>query len=219
MQVGDNAIGRWGITAHESALSKQVTVGQETYPGDPVVVRLQLEGISGDTRVREIRDIMPSSFELVSVARVTIGEDGENPAILEEGEYEVVEREDGMREIRVPFGTNDRDRPLVRAGETLTVDVAYRAPEEVGTYEHGGYIRTVLWGGGYAAEAGADAGAQPIEVKPRPVIPEPPVDEPGEEPGDGGFWGSIDWGSLFGGSSDETDGEVPADDAEADPAE
>lgn len=39
VQVGDNAVGRWGITAHESALYKQVTVGQETYPGDPVVVR------------------------------------------------------------------------------------------------------------------------------------------------------------------------------------
>lgn len=83
-------------------------VGQEVYPGDPVGVRLQAEGVNGDARVRELRDIMPSSFELVSVARVTVGEEGENPTILEEGQYEVHEREDGFREIRVPFGINDR---------------------------------------------------------------------------------------------------------------
>ena len=223
VQVGDNARGYvWPITAHESALHKQVMVGQEAYPGDPVVVRLQLEGISGDTRVREIRDIMPSSFELISVARITFGEEGENPAILEEGQYEVVEREDGLREVRVPFGTNDSNRPLVKAGETLTVDVAYRAPEEVGTYEHGGYIRTVLWGGGYAAEAGSDVGGQPIEVKERPIIPEPPVDEPGEEPGDGGFWGSLDWGSIDWGSLFDrasSDEDEPADEPGETPAE
>lgn len=106
-----------------------------------------------------------------------------------------------MREIRVHFGSNDRDRPELKSGETLTVDVVYRAPEEIGTYEHGGYARTVYRGGGGAREIGVQTGGQPIEVEERPIIPESPVDEPGEEPGDGGFWGSVDWGSLNSGSS------------------
>lgn len=93
VQVGNNdGLGGFlGLGQYEAAFYKQVVIGQEVYPGDPVGVRLQAEGISGTTSVREIRDIMPSSFELVSVARITIGEDGENPTILEEGTYEVVE--------------------------------------------------------------------------------------------------------------------------------
>lgn len=224
VQVGENA--RWGgalgIGRYEAALYKQVMIGQEVYPGDPVGVRLQVEGISGTTHIREIRDIMPSSFELVSVARVTFGEDGENPAILEEGQYEVVEREDGMREIRVPFGTNDRNRPTVGAGETLTVDVVYRAPEEIGTYAHGALARTVFWGGGGARQVGDEAGGQPIEVKPRPVVPEPPIDEPGEGPGGSIDWGSIDWGSIDWSSLfdwAESSGDGPADGPADEPTE
>ena len=106
-----------------------------------------------------------------------------------------------MREIRVHFGSNDRDRPELKSGETLTVDVVYRAPEEIGTYEHGGYARTVYRGGGGAGGIGVPTGGQPIEAEERPITPEPPVDEPGEEPGDGGFWGPVDWGSLNSGSS------------------
>ena len=227
-QVGSN--GGWGgalfgAGKYEAAFYKQVMVGQEVYPGDPVGVRLQAEGVNGDTRVRELRDIMPSSFELVSVARVTVGEEGENPTILEEGQYEVVEREDGFREIRVPFGTNDFDRPTLAPGQTLTVDIVYRAPQEVGVYEHGGYARTVQWGGGGAAELGGQTGGQPIEVKERPIVPEVP-ELPGDESGDG-IWGSIDWGSfdlgaLFGsasGNDEPTEEPVDEGDAAADPAE
>lgn len=223
-QVGSNRGwgGLFGAGKYEAAFYKQVMVGQEVYPGDPVGVRLQAEGVNGDTRVRELRDIMPSSFELVSVARVTVGEEGENPTILEEGQYEVVEREDGFREIRVPFGTNDFDRPTLAPGQTLTVDILYRAPQEVGVYEHGGYARTVQWGGGGAAELGGQTGGQPIEVKERPIVPEPPGDESGD-----GIWGSIDWGSfdlgaLFGSASgNDEPAEEPVDegDATADPAE
>lgn len=200
-------------------------VGQEVYPGDPVGVRLQAEGVNGDARVRELRDIMPSSFELVSVARVTVGEEGENPTILEEGQYEVHEREDGFREIRVPFGINDRDRPTLAPGQTLTVDILYRAPQEVGVYEYGGYARTVQSGGGGAAELDGQTGGQPIEVKERPIVPELPK-LPGDGPGEG-IWGSIDWGSfdlgaLFGSASgDDEPAEEPVGegDTAADAAE
>ncbi|MFD5869096.1 hypothetical protein ACFWGD_10880 [Corynebacterium sp. NPDC060344] len=223
VQVGETQ--GWGGVlgggAYQAAFFKQVTVGQEVYPGDPVSVRLQAEGVSGTTHVREIRDIMPSSFELVSVARITVGEDGENPTILQEGEYEVVEREDGLREIRVNFGTNDRNRPTLEAGQTLTVDVVYRAPEEIGTYEHGGYARAVAWGGFGASEPGSHVGAQPIEVKERPIIPEPPIDVP-EVPGDesGSIdWGSIDWGSLFGGAGSNNEGDDQPAEEPAEPAE
>ena len=219
-QVGSN--GGWGgdplfgVGKYEAAFYKQVMVGQEVYPGDPVGVRLQAEGVNGDTRVRELRDIMPSSFELVSVARVTVGEEGENPTILEEGQYEVVEREDGFREIRVPFGTNDRDRPTLASGQTLTVDILYRAPQEVGVYEHGGYARTVQWPGVGAAELGGQTGGQPIEVKERPIVPEPPVVDP-EDPTGSIDWGSIDLGSLGDLSSSSED--EPADEPGETPAQ
>ena len=221
-QVGSNGGygGFLGVGKYEAAFYKQVMVGQEVYPGDPVSVRLQAEGVIGDTRVRELRDIMPSSFELVSV---TVGEEGENPTILEEGQYEVVEREDGFREIRVPFGTNDLNRPTLKPGQTLTVDIVYRAPQEVGVYEHGGYAHT---GVAARAEIGDQTGGQPIIVKERPIDPEPPVVDP-EDPTGSIDWGSIDWGSfdlgsLFGSSSgNDEPAEEPVDegDVTADPAE
>lgn len=123
----------WKSDGYEVSLHKQVTAGQEAYPGDMVAVRMQVDGHWKHARLLDMSNHMPAGFEFVSVARVTVGEEGENPAVLEEGQYEVIEREDGSTDVKVG-GINQR----VSAGQTYTLDFLYRAPENVGTYEHGG---------------------------------------------------------------------------------
>lgn len=100
----------------------------------------------------------------------------------------------------------------------------------MGTYEHGGSARFRTDGlalfGDNARSFSADTGGQPIIVKERPVIPEPPVVDP-EDPTGSIDWCSIDWGSfdlgaLFGsasGNDEPTEEPVDEGDAAADPAE
>ena len=222
VQLGENiraedvrTVGILRVDGYEVSLHKQVMLGQEAYPGDPVAVRMQAEGHWKDARLLDMSNHMPAGFEFVSVARVTVGEEGENPAVLEEGQYEVIEREDGSTDVKVG-GINQR----VSADQTYTLDFLYRAPENVGTYEHGGSASFVTdskdrIGDDNARSFSADTGGQPIIVKERPIIPEPPVIDP-EDPTGSIDWGSIDLGSLGDfGSSDEDEpadepGETPA---------
>ena len=198
----------WKSDGYEVSLHKQVTAGQEAYPGDMVAVRMQVDGHWKHARLLDMSNHMPAGFEFVSVARVTVGEEGENPVILDEGAYEVIEVKVG--------GINQR----VSADQTYTLDFLYRAPENVGTYEHGGSASFVTdskdrIGDDNARSFSADTGGQPIIVKERPIIPEPPVIDP-EDPTGSIDWGSIDLGSLGDfGSSDEDEpadepGETPA---------
>ena len=222
VQLGENiraedvrTVGILRVDGYEVSLHKQVMLGQEAYPGDPVAVRMQAEGHWKDARLQEMSNIMPAGFVLESVARVTVGEEGENPVILDEGAYEVIEREDGSTEVKV-HGIDER----VSAGQTYTLDFLYRAPENVGTYEHGGSARFRTDGravfGDNARSFSADTGGQPIIVKERPVIPEPPVVDP-EDPTGSIDWGSIDLGSLGDLSSSSED--EPADEPGETPAQ
>ena len=205
----------WKSDGYEVSLHKQVTAGQEAYPGDMVAVRMQVDGHWKHARLLDMSNHMPAGFEFVSVARVTVGEEGENPVILDEGAYEVIEREDGSTEVKV-HGIDER----VSAGQTYTLDFLYRAPENVGTYEHGGSARFRTDGravfGDNARSFSADTGGQPIIVKERPVIPEPPVVDP-EDPTGSIDWGSIDLGSLGDLSSSSED--EPADEPGETPAQ
>lgn len=206
----------WKSDGYEVSLHKQVTAGQEAYPGDMVAVRMQVDGHWKHARLLDMSNHMPAGFEFVSVARVTVGEEGENPAALEEGQYEVIEREDGSTDVKAG-GINQR----VSADQTYTLDFLYRAPENVGTYEHGGSASFVTdskdrLGDDNARSFSADTGGQPIIVKERPVIPEPPVVDP-EDPTGSIDWGSIDLGSLGDLSSSSED--EPADEPGETPAQ
>ena len=222
VQVGENIRAEdkgtlfWKSDGYEVSLHKQVTAGQEAYPGDMVAVRMQVDGHWKHARLLDMSNHMPAGFEFVSVARVTVGEEGENPAALEEGQYEVIEREDGSTDVKVG-GINQR----VSADQTYTLDFLYRAPENVGTYEHGGSASFVTdskdrLGDDNARSFSADTGGQPIIVKERPVIPEPPVVDP-EDPTGSIDWGSIDLGSLGDLSSSSED--EPADEPGETPAQ
>lgn len=159
-----------GTTVYDATLNKQVVAGQRVLPGGLVTVRLEVAGNGGHTFVRELRNVMPAGFELVSVMRMRDNALGEAAHILSEEEYEVVEREaDGLREVKVSWNENGflglyQDNPRIEKGQSIVVDFVYRAPMEPGDYEHGGVTRVSTLANLAAKNAGGDKGGVPINV-------------------------------------------------------
>ena len=60
----------FGTVVYDATLNKQVVAGQRVLPGGLVTVRLEVAGNGGHTFVRELRNVMPAGFELVSVTRM-----------------------------------------------------------------------------------------------------------------------------------------------------
>lgn len=170
------ASGRFfGPEIYGADLGKQVVAGQKVLPGGLVHVRLNVDEAVNEPRVRELRSIMPAEFELVSVIRMRDTALGEAAHVLSPDEYEVLDAEDGMREVKVAWTVDGllglyRDNPTVRAGESLAVDFIYRAPAEPGEYGHGGSVIIGdvfnLW----KPRAENRTGALPIEVGPGNVF-------------------------------------------------
>lgn len=162
----------WPIvgTLYDASLNKQVVAGQRVLPGGLVTVRLEVRGNGGHTFVRELRNIMPAGFELVSVMRMKQNALGEAAHVLSEEEYEVIEREaDGQREVKVSWNEDGflglyQDNPRIRAGESIVVDFVYRAPMTPGDYEHGGTMRVSSVANLAPKNAGGDTGGVPISV-------------------------------------------------------
>ncbi len=157
-------------TVYDATLNKQGVAGQRVLPGGLVTVRLEVAGNGGHTFVRELRNVMPAGFELVSVMRMRDNALGEAAHILSEEEYEVIERgDDGLREVKVTW-TEDgflglyQDNPRIQNGESIVVDFVYRAPMEPGDYEHGGATRVSTLANLAPKNAGGDTGGVPINV-------------------------------------------------------
>ena len=157
-------------TVYDATLNKQGVAGQRVLPGGLVTVRLEVAGNGGHTFVRELRNVMPAGFELVSVMRMRDNALGEAAHILSEEEYEVIERgDDGLREVKVTW-TEDgflglyQDNPRIQNGESIVVDFVYRAPMEPGDYEHGGVTRVSTLANLAPKNAGGDTGGVPINV-------------------------------------------------------
>ena len=157
-------------TVYDATLNKQVVAGQRVLPGGLVTVRLEVAGNGGHTFVRELRNVMPAGFELVSVMRMRDNALGEAAHILSEEEYEVIERgDDGLREVKVTW-TEDgflglyQDNPRIQNGESIVVDFVYRAPMEPGDYEHGGVMRASSLLNAFPRTVGGDKGGVPINV-------------------------------------------------------
>lgn len=159
-----------GTVVYDATLNKQVVAGQRVLPGGLVTVRLEVAGNGGHTFVRELRNVMPAGFELVSVMRMRDNALGEAAHILSEEEYEVVEREaDGLREVKVSWNEKGvlglyQDNPRIEKGQSIVVDFVYRAPMEPGDYEHGGVMRVSTLASLAAKNAGGDKGGVPINV-------------------------------------------------------
>ena len=157
-------------TVYDATLNKQVVAGQRVLPGGLVTVRLEVAGNGGHTFVRELRNVMPAGFELVSVMRMKSNALGEAAHILSEEEYEVVEREaDGLREVKVSWNENGflglyQDNPRIEKGQSIVVDFVYRAPMEPGDYEHGGVMRASSLLNAFPRTVGGDKGGVPASV-------------------------------------------------------
>ncbi|WP_295626215.1 hypothetical protein [uncultured Corynebacterium sp.] len=157
-------------TVYDATLNKQVVAGQKVLPGGLVTVRLEVAGNGGHSFVRELRNVMPDGFDLVSVMRMKSNALGEAAHVLSEDEYEIVEREgDGVREVKVAWNEDGflglyQDNPRIESGQSIVVDFVYRAPQEPGEYEHGGVARVSSVLGAFPKNAGGDTGGVPIEV-------------------------------------------------------
>ncbi|QGS34583.1 hypothetical protein FOB82_06070 [Corynebacterium xerosis] len=158
------------VVGYDATLNKQVVAGQRVLPGGLVTVRLEVAGNGGRTFVRELRNVMPAGFELVSVMRMKSNALGEAAHILSEEEYDVVERgDDGLREVKVSWNEDGllgfyQDNPRIQNGESIVVDFVYRAPMEPGDYKHGGVMRVSSLANLAAKNAGGDTGGVPINV-------------------------------------------------------
>lgn len=187
VQIGENIkVDGFYDTLYEVALFKQVTSGASVAPGEEVVMRLEAEGVQGVARVGQLHNIMPAGFELVSVARVENVDGAETVTPLGSGDYRFHDRGADGTTVEVTFGGSPNEHPQIREGETVTLEYVYRAPQELGSYEHGGHTFLSWVPSGYPSNGGVVTGAQPLEVAERPVIAPP-----------GGSAG-IDWDSILG---------------------
>lgn len=156
-------------TLYSADLNKQVVAGQRVLPGGLVTVRLEAKGVSGHTFVRELRNVMPAGFELVSVMRMKSNALGEAAHILSEEEYEVIDRGADLREVKVAWSEEGflglyQDNPRIQKDQTVVVDFVYRAPFEAGTYDHGGVLKASTVAGIWPTAVDAPAAGVPIEV-------------------------------------------------------
>ena len=126
---------------------KQVTRGATVTPGGLVTTRIEIIGNNNNgEKVRELADIMPQGFELVSVTRMKENALGEALHVVPSEDYTVVPVANGMREVRLSWTDGGflglfEDNPTVSKSKSVVVDFTYRAPKELGQYQHGGYVR------------------------------------------------------------------------------
>ncbi|MDK8767812.1 hypothetical protein ACLB3A_10785 [Corynebacterium freneyi] len=139
-------LGQAGGPAWKGEMFKQVTRGATVTPGGLVTTRIEIRGLTGKgEKVRELADIMPAGFELVSVTRMKENALGEAIYNVPAGEYTVVPVDNGMQEVHISWKEGGflgafQDNPTVSPSKSVVVDFTYRAPKELGQYQHGGYF-------------------------------------------------------------------------------
>ena len=80
---------------------------------------------------------------------------------LGSGDYRFRDRGADGTMVEVTFGGSPNEHPQIREGETVTLEYVYRAPQELGSYEHGGHTFLSWVPSGYPANGGVLTGAQP----------------------------------------------------------
>jgi len=80
---------------------------------------------------------------------------------LGSGDYRFRDRGADGTTVDVTFGGSPNEHPQIREGETVTLEYVYRAPQELGSYEHGGHTFLSWVPSGYPANGGVLTGAQP----------------------------------------------------------
>ena len=169
VQLGEN-IKMDGLyeVLYEVALFKQLTSGATVTPGGLVTTRIEIIGNNDNgTKVREIAVIMPQGFELVSVTRMKQNALGEALHVVPAEDRTVVPVENGLQEVRLSWTEGGflglfEDNPTVSKSNSVVVDFTYRAPQELGQYQHGGFVRI---GSLIGPEFRKETGGTPITVE------------------------------------------------------
>lgn len=152
----------------QGEILKQVTRGVKVTPGGLVTTRLEVRGLSNrGEKLREIADIMPQGFELVSVTRMRENALGEALHVVPVQDRTVVPVANGMQEVRLSWTEGGflglfADNPEVSTSKSVVVDFTYRAPSELGQYQHGAYFRM---GSLISPEFRKETGGTPITVE------------------------------------------------------
>lgn len=140
-------LGETGGWIWSASVFKQVTRGVTVTPGGLVTTRIEIIGNNDNGgKVRELADIMPQGFELVSVTRMKENALGEALHVVPASDRTVVPVGNGMQEVRLSWTEGGflglfEDNPTVSPSKSVVVDFTYRAPKELGQYQHGGYVR------------------------------------------------------------------------------
>ena len=162
-KLGSTTGAIWSAT-----MFKQVTRGVTVTPGGLVTTRIEIIGNNDNGgKVREIADIMPQGFELVSVTRMKENALGEALHVVPAEDRTVVPVGNGMQEVRLSWTEGGflglfQDNPTVSKSKSIVVDFTYRAPKELGQYQHGGFVRI---GSLIGPEFRKETGGTPITVE------------------------------------------------------
>lgn len=135
-------LGNVGGPAFNADVYTQIHGASTVEPGAEVKVRVEVQGVVGQTRIDEIIDWMPEGFELQKVERMKDGLLGSNVATLKQNEY-AVNTSNGRQEVRVSWadGLIFKTKPTVTESAPLIVDFTWKAPQKEGTYNNGAGIR------------------------------------------------------------------------------
>lgn len=161
-------LGEAGGWIWSASLYKQVTRSATVTPGGLVTTRIEIIGNNDNgTKVREIADIMPQGFELVSVTRMKQNALGEALHVVPAEDRTVVPVENGLQEVRLSWTEGGflglfEDNPTVSKSNSVVVDFTYRAPQELGRYQHRGFVRI---GSLTRPEFRKETGGTPITVE------------------------------------------------------
>ncbi|MFC3849392.1 hypothetical protein ACFORJ_04340 [Corynebacterium hansenii] len=164
-------LGETGGLIWKGEIYKQVTRGATVIPGGLVTTRLEVRGMTNrGEKLREIADIMPEGFELVSVTRMKENALGEALHVVPANDYTNVPVANGMREVRLSWTEGGflglfADNPTVSTSKSVVVDFTYRAPRDLGQYQHGAFFRM---GSAIAPEFRTETGGTPITVENSP---------------------------------------------------
>ncbi|WP_298087537.1 hypothetical protein [uncultured Corynebacterium sp.] len=161
-------LGETGGWIWSASLYKQVTRGATVTPGGLVTTRIEIIGNNDNGgKVRELADIMPQGFELVSVTRMRENTFGEALHVVPAEDYTVVPVGNGNQKVRISWTEGGflgmfEDNPTVTKSKSIVVDFTYRAPRELGQYQHGGFVRI---GSLISPEFRKETGGTPITVE------------------------------------------------------
>ena len=119
---------------------KQLVTGAETVrPGATVKTRIKIQGVKGETKVSDLIERMPESFQLVKVETFKKGLLVGGVKELDQSQYGVT-TDKGVKQVNVGLkeGLIFQGDSTVSTHKSLVVDFTWKAGSEEGTFATGG---------------------------------------------------------------------------------